>query len=172
MRAVLMSPPVDATSFVEQHQDCVWTYLRLLGCDPASADDLTQETFLVVLRRPFEARGDRAARTFLRRTARNLYLASRRDAARRDEILRAEAAEAVWERRCPREEPEEYLQALRSCLEHLAERARTALGLRYEERRSGREIAAALGLSTGAVDALLHRTRERLRRCIEGKVVP
>jgi RNA polymerase sigma-70 factor (ECF subfamily) len=172
MRAALMRPAPDVASFVEQHQDSVWTYLRLLGCDQALADDLTQETFLVILRGSFEPRGEAATRTFLRRTARNLYLATRRDEARREAILRADAADALWERRVPREEPEAYLEALRSCLEQLAERARTALGLRYGERRSGAEIAAGLGLSAGAVHALLHRARERLRRCIAGKVAP
>ena len=36
-----------------RHQAGVWRYLRLLGCAPDLADDLVQETFLQVLRRPF-----------------------------------------------------------------------------------------------------------------------
>ena len=48
--------PLDATGelgpaeLIERHQRGVWRYLRMLGCDSSTADDLTQETFLQVHR--------------------------------------------------------------------------------------------------------------------------
>ena len=60
---------------VRRHQAAVWRYLRFLGCDPAQADDLTQETFLAVLEKPFEQRCDTATAAYLRTVARNRFLA-------------------------------------------------------------------------------------------------
>jgi RNA polymerase sigma-70 factor (ECF subfamily) len=167
-----MRPVLDVPAFVAKHRASVWTYLRLLGCDATEADDLTQETLLVVLQRSFQERSDAASRSFLRRTARQLYLASRRDETRREAILRAEAAEAVWQRRMPRDTPEEYLAALRSCLQQLADRTRRAIRMRYQEQRDGKEIGSVLGLTEGATNTLLHRARQRLRLCIERKIEP
>ena len=48
------SAPFDLAGMIRQHQAGVWRYLRVLGCDSAGADDLTQETFLAVLQKPFQ----------------------------------------------------------------------------------------------------------------------
>ena len=63
---------------IRQHQAGVWRYLRFLGAAPALADDLTQETFLEILRRAPVDRGAAALGGWLRATARNLFLAQRR----------------------------------------------------------------------------------------------
>ena len=47
----------DVIRLVQQHQAEVWRYLRFLGATAELADDLTQETFLQLLRAPFEDRG-------------------------------------------------------------------------------------------------------------------
>ena len=167
-----MPPAFDAATFVERHRATVWLYLRLLGCDAATADDLTQETFLIVLERPFEERSDAASRAFLRQTARHLWLSRRRDEERREQILLADAAEAIWRQRMPRESPEEYLAALRSCLDQLPDRAREAIELRYRDRLNGKAIAGRLGGTVTAANTLMHRAREILRKCIEGKITP
>ena len=75
------APPTtgfDPVELIETHQAGVWRYLRALGCQPAQADDLTQETFLAVLRKPFEYRGREAAAAYLRRVARRQWLMSAR----------------------------------------------------------------------------------------------
>lgn len=47
----------------------LWRYLRVLGADAATADDLVQEAFVVALRRPeFDASAPGAVFTFLRTT--------------------------------------------------------------------------------------------------------
>ena len=45
--------PLDVARLVREHQAGVWRYLRVLGCPATEAEDLTQETFLAVLTRPF-----------------------------------------------------------------------------------------------------------------------
>ncbi len=63
-----------------------------------------------------------------------------------------------------------YRGALRECLEELAATAREAVDLRYQEGASGVEIAAILGISEANVKVTMHRARQQLRGCIEGKL--
>ena len=49
-------------------------------------------------------------------------------------------------------------------------RARTAIDLRYRDGRSRAEIAAELNMAPEGIKTLLRRTRDSLRRCIEGKI--
>ncbi|HRJ79073.1 MAG TPA: sigma-70 family RNA polymerase sigma factor, partial [Planctomycetota bacterium] len=67
---------LDVEALIVAHQAGVWRYLRYLGCDRAQADDLTQETFLQVLRHGFEQRGERETAAYLRKVARNCFLMS------------------------------------------------------------------------------------------------
>lgn len=62
----------------------------------------------------------------------------------------------------------EALLSLRAALEALTERQREVLRLRYEERLSYREVAAVLGISESAVDRLLSRAVQALRRAVRG----
>src|SRR6056297_2544891 len=43
----------DLAQIVDDHQVALWRYLRALGCDSSEADDLLQDTFLMILRKPF-----------------------------------------------------------------------------------------------------------------------
>jgi RNA polymerase sigma-70 factor (ECF subfamily) len=73
----------DLAELVRLHQAGIWRYLRFLGCDEARADDLTQETFLAVHRRPFHQRGAAATAAYLRTVARHQYLMALRHDRRR-----------------------------------------------------------------------------------------
>jgi RNA polymerase sigma-70 factor (ECF subfamily) len=82
VKAAFMSAGLDLASLVKNHQAGVWRYLRALGCDPSEADELTQETFVAVLERPFEDYHPAATAAYLRTVARNLFLTARRKLAR------------------------------------------------------------------------------------------
>lgn len=155
----------DVTRLVQMHQDEVWRYLRFLGATAELADDLTQETFLQLLRAPFEDRGPAAFSGWLRTVARNLYVRS----FRRPPVPLAELdeLEAAWQRFARDDGGDETLDRLRRCLERLDGRARQAVQLHYEERRSRRDIADKLGIGEDGVKSLLRRTRTLLRDCIE-----
>jgi hypothetical protein len=72
--------------------------VRVLGADPATADDLVQETFVVALRRAdFDASAPGAVFTFLRTTARQLWLRNCRGTLTPRELAEADA---VWDARC------------------------------------------------------------------------
>ena len=57
---------------------------------------------------------------------------------------------------------------VRDAVEGLPRRDREILLLKYTEDWSYRELAGHLGVSESAVEARLHRARQRLRRAITG----
>jgi hypothetical protein len=70
MEVPLMAPPVLLEALFARFRPALWRYLRVLGCEPALADDLVQEVFVVVLQRPqFDGSKPGAAFAFLRTTA-------------------------------------------------------------------------------------------------------
>ena len=154
----------DVARLVREHQAGVWRYLRVLGCPAAEADDLTQETFLAVLTKPFQDYNRQATAAYLRQVARNLFISSRRRAVSAVEL---DEAEAAWLRWAVKDDGAELIAALRSCLESLTERVRQALELRFARGQSRAEIAAALGLSEAGAKNLLQRAKQHLRECVE-----
>jgi len=165
----LMERSVDVAALVEAHNANVWRYLRYLGCDRAMADDLTQETFLQIMQKPFEWRGQREAASYLRSVARNLFLVQ----VRRSKLIKTvedlEQADAAWER-AHGDEPDERQQALRECLEAVQGKAREVLHLQYREKAGGEEIAKRLGISAQNVRVIVHRARQSLKDCIQKKL--
>jgi len=148
-----------------EHARMVRRYLRVLGAAGADLDDLLQETFVVLLKREFEDRGGAAVATFLRTTARFLFLRRNRDA-----LPQVEAADAVWERRCGDDDGAGYLAALRACLATLGERARRIVQLGYDEDLGRASIAQQLGMTADGVKTALRRARDALRQCIERRL--
>ena len=165
-----MPPPPDILSLVQAHQAGIWRHLRFLGCAPDEADYLTQETFLSVLARPFEDRGPQAAAAYLRTVARNLLLNRRRRPGAFASLEDMQDAEEAWTSRIHDDTGEEYLQALRDCLETLSARARQALELQYRDGLSRTRIAEAVAVSEEGAKSLLQRSKEALRGCVESKV--
>jgi RNA polymerase sigma-70 factor, ECF subfamily len=159
----------DLESVVRQHQAGVWRYLRLLGCTPDAADDLTQETFLVVLRRGFERRGERETWSFLRQTARHIHLRQVRDKDRRTRELRADLVDGVWMEMAD-DAGDAWIEALRICVERLEGRPQEVVRLFYREGYSRANVARYLAMKETGVKTLLQRTRAVLRDCIRGEV--
>ena len=60
---------------------------------------------------------------------------------------------------------EEHVR-LRACVERLCDTQRAVVTLRLLEERAGEDVAAALGLTRGHVDVLLHRAKHALRACM------
>jgi len=162
----------DVATLVREHQAEVWRYLRYLGAGPELADDLTQETFLQLLRAPYQDQGRAARSAWLRTVARNFYLKSLRRPTASADLMQAEleVADAAWAGFAREDGGQEHLAALRQCLDELDGRARQAVHLQYEERRSRESLAAALGLSPDGVKSLMRRVRTALRACVERRI--
>ena len=178
MASEAASTGFDVARLVKEHQAGVWRFLRVLGCHPAEAEDLTQETFMAVLQKPFQDYNRSATAAYLRQVARNLLVDSRRRAARAVPATDISTAdldelEATWVRWADKysgrdnDDGAELLQALQRCLQTLAERARQALDLRFRDRLPRVEIAARLGMSEDGAKNLMQRAKQQLRTCIE-----
>ena len=154
-----------------QHQS-LWRFLRFLGCEPEQAEDLAQDALLAALEHQIQRLPAPQGATWLRTTARRLWIDELRRRKRRPDPQSLEHVdplllEKVWAR-CERaDHGESYRAALTTCLGQIDERHRRVLELRYTERASREVIAREFGLGEEGVKALLRRVRERLRVCIE-----
>lgn len=172
-------PAVDAeqqfSTLVLEHQAGLRAFIRMLGVDAASVDDLAQETFVVAYRRLAELDPTRSAGPWLRGIARNLVLNHRRSTARRlrhvhpvlAEVL--EATTGVAEDPAGRLHLDELVSHLRDCLDRLPARGRSLLAARYGAEDEAAALAET-GLNANAMRQALFRVRETLRRCLTGKV--
>lgn len=160
----------DPAQLIEKYQVGVWRYLRALGCEPALADDLTQETFLSVLQHPFTDFGPAATAAYLRKVAHNHFISSQRRVGKVIAVENIEEFDQAWEQWAGDDDGEAMVEALRECFQELTPRARLALEMRFRKRESRANIAAALGISEHGAKNLMQRAKQLLRKCIEGKV--
>lgn len=164
------SSDFDPAELIEKHQKGIWRYLRALGCDPSEADDLTQESFLAVLRHPFEYYSDAATAGYLRRVAYNQFISVRRRAGRISAVEDIEEFDRGWQEWTKgSDNGDDLLDALQDCLHELTERARMALEMRFRDRETRANIAAALEITEHGARNLMQRAKQQLKECIEIK---
>jgi RNA polymerase sigma factor (sigma-70 family) len=158
-------PVVVTPALVRAHQAALWRYLRVLGADADEAADLAQETFVVLLRRPVEDRGDAALRTWLRTTARHLFHAACRARRRSPLALDADAVERAWARYERDDDGAAYRTALARCLELLPAPQRELVeGAATAQRGDDR------GARTEAERSRLRRLKQALRDCVRRRI--
>jgi RNA polymerase sigma-70 factor, ECF subfamily len=160
----------DPVRLIETYQAGVWRYLRALGCEAALAEDLTQDTFLAVLQRPFQEVNHAATSAYLRKTALNLLISHRRRSGRVMTSEDIELLDRTWTRWAGDDGGEGTLDALRDCLKHLTERARLALEMRFRGDHSRTEIAQVLEITEHGAKNLMQRAKQQLRECVERKL--
>jgi RNA polymerase sigma-70 factor, ECF subfamily len=164
------APGSDVARLVQSHQAGVWRYLRALGCDPSLAEDLTQETFLAVLEKPFADFNPAATAAYLRTVARNLFISFQRRASRQVSVADLDELDVDWSRWAGDDAGQHLLTSLQECLKSLGDKARQAVELRYKAEASRAGIAASLGMSEDGAKNLLQRAKQALRECIERKI--
>lgn len=165
------STSYDPAEIIRTHQSGVWRYLRALGCEAAQAEDLTQETFLSVLQKPFVEYGPAATAAYLRKVAYNLFITVQRRAGRVTAVENVEDFDTAWTEWTGEDGGEAMVDALRLCLGQLTERARTALELRFRDKVARVQIGEALGITEHGAKNLMQRAKLQLRECIESKIV-
>jgi RNA polymerase sigma-70 factor (ECF subfamily) len=162
----------DQAAFLElyqRHRLPVFRFAyRLLG-SVESAEDITHDCFLSLIRKPGNFDGKRASlRTYLFAAARNLAMKEFRRSGREgalDELT--ESAEVS-----PRHEPlrrvlvDELVKHVREAVLALPPLQREALVLFEYEDLSLNEIANLTQSDVGAVKARIHRAREGLKRSL------
>ncbi len=157
----------------ERHRTPVFRFAcRMLGSAPP-AEDVTQECFLSVLRRPEAFQPQRASlRTYLCAIARHLALKQLHKRGQ-ETVLDDPEDGAARELRDPKAgDPlqeligDEAAVAVRRAVEDLPPLQREALVLFEYQELSLVDIAAVCEVDVGTVKSRLHRARERLRRTL------
>ncbi len=161
---------MDVEGLILKHQSGVWRYLRALGCDCSLADDLTQETFLAVLRKPFEQINEAATSAYLRRVAYHLLISHRRRFGRVLLTDQAESLEADWMRWAGFDCGETAIDLLADCFRRLTERAQTSLRMRFRDKAARQDIAAVLGVTEHGAKNLMQRAKAQLKECVESRL--
>lgn len=161
--------------WVELHQRALWRFARLLGARGTDADDLVQDALLAGLHKGIDRRDHGDAAAWLRGAVRNLWRMQQRTQRRRPAHVTldasAEVAAAALARHGGRDgSGDEWVAALRRCLEGLDGRARQAIELRYADRLSRAAMGDALAMGEEGVKTLLRRTREILFACVQRRV--
>jgi RNA polymerase sigma-70 factor, ECF subfamily len=155
----------------ERHRTPVFRFAcRVLGSAPL-AEDVTQECFLSILRRPDAFRAERASlRTYLCAIARHLALKQLRK--RGQETLVDDPPEAAGASAAPGADPlrrvveAEEAEAVRAAVLALPPLQREAVVLFEYQEMSLADVAAVCDTDVGTVKSRLHRARERLRRTL------
>jgi RNA polymerase sigma-70 factor (ECF subfamily) len=131
--------------------------LRTMGYG-AHADDIVQEAFLRLLRKPVPTRDADELRAYLFRTASNLVVDHWR-------AHKHESPEAAPERSATG--PDQALRLdIGRLFARLTPRERQMMWLAHVEGADHREIAALLGLRATSIRVLLSRARQRMARLL------
>ena len=164
-------------TLVERHHERVYQIaLGLLRC-PEEAEDVTQEVFVEVYQTIGRFRGEAALSTWLYRLATSQALRHRQRARaqKRFAFLTSlfgadnQVQHHVPDHRHPQAllEGQEQLHLLRQAIGRLPDQQHVAFSLRHEQQMSYEEIAAILQTTVPAVESLLFRARQTLRKRLQ-----
>lgn len=181
----------DSRAFAElaqRHLPAIETYARRILADETAAQDIAQETLLVLWQRSSEFKPEKARlTTWLHRVAHNRCI----------DLLRRQKRETTMPSSDLFDHQENGVQeygandasdvslgtapptsssassyeavAMDTALRQLPESQRTALVLTYYQNLSNREVASVMNSSTRAVESLLCRARGNLKKQLENQ---
>jgi RNA polymerase sigma-70 factor (ECF subfamily) len=149
----------------ERHASAVFRFAWIFMNSHADAEDITQESFLVIMRRAAAFDPDKAQfRTWMLSVTRHLCLQHKQRNCRAEQLeIEPHSQTASVEQAVIREEVE---AAVRRAVGVLPEAQREAIFLFEFEGLSLKEVSAVLEIDTNAVKARLHRGREQLKRSL------
>ncbi len=165
--------PVDWPATLAEHGRWLRTVILARVGEFAAVDDVMQEVATAALAKGHQLRDPSRAAPWLYRLAVVAALQYRRRQGRRrkllDRFVERHPPTAALAREC---DPLDWLLAdernalVRKALERLPRRDAEILLLKYTEDWSYKQVAEHLGLSTSAVEARLHRARQKMRRVL------
>lgn len=147
-------------TLVRQFQGDIYAWIVRIVRDPAIAEDLTVETLWRIYRSRDQFRPDGNFGAWARRIATNLALDSLRHKRPEESLLMEPVAPAPADQLLQRETQEKIRLAFR----RLPARLQAATTLALIEEQPYDEIAAALGISVGAVKVRVFRAVRLLRK--------
>tara|TARA_B100000809_G_scaffold183305_1_gene181127 strand:- start:1161 stop:1676 length:516 start_codon:yes stop_codon:yes gene_type:complete len=159
---------------VGEHRTTVFGLLFSLLRDRDLAEDLTQETFVVLLKKIDDIDVSQPILPWLLTTARNLAAnAQRRRNLENTIFLRGQTAIEVWGQLGDSmlgADWDDRLSALRECREGLSAPQKEAVDLFYDRGYGCEKIATALDAAASAIHNRLTRARKALFECIQNKL--
>ncbi len=164
---------VDWPAMLAEHGRWLRTVLLARVGEPSAVDDLMQEIATAAVEKGHQLRDPASAAPWLYRLAVVAALQYRRRQGRQRKLI-----DRFAERQLPTDsdtreaDPLDWLLAeerrslVRRALDRLPKRDAEILLLKYTEDWSYRQLADRLGMSTSAVEARLHRARQKMRRAL------
>lgn len=150
---------------VDEHLPAITRFAYRMLADRAEAQDVAQETFLRLWRELGRWEPRARLSTWLHRVAHNLCVDKLR--ARRRVTGSEDDDTADGRKSVPSQiEEHERAEAVQQALQALPERQRAALTLVYHQGLSNREAAQVLGVEVDALESLLARGRQGLRKLL------
>lgn len=163
----------DFAQMVLEHQGRIRVFIRMLGVVPAAVDDLAQDAFVVAYERRDMLDDPDGAGPWLRSIARNLVRNEMRKSARRRRVVNATLTEAMLAESSEGDAHawnDDWLAALRQCMETLPDHGRRLIDGRYGNGRKSAQLGEDTGKTAAAVRQSLTRLRKALRKCIEARL--
>lgn len=161
---------IDWDATLRANQNWLRTVIAARVGEPAAVDEVWQEVALAAFRQKAPLRDAGKAAPWLYRIAVTQSLMYRRKMGRRRKLLdRYTQQEHVQESDNRESNPLDWLltqerrQIVRDAFARLPQRDRETLMLKYYHNWSYKEMSDKMGASIAAIQARLHRARERLR---------
>lgn len=152
-----------------EHKRWLTTVLRARGVEAGSLDDAWQEVQMAAVAHADRLRDPDRLAPWLYRIAITCALQHRRRLGRRRKLSESYARDYIDRLSQTEPDPLDWLLAdeqrrlVRQAIEHLPSRDAELLLLKYTEDWSYRQLAEHMGVSASAIEARLHRARERMR---------
>lgn len=155
-------------TLLARHERMLTAYVTTLVTHPQDADDILQDAKVIMWRHFSRFQSGTNFGAWARKIAFHQVLSHRKRKKREGLQLSDSVIEIVAEE-FEQMEPqlEKRQKALSRCLNRLPEAQRQILRLRYHEQLSIETLAAQVNRTVTALYALLSRTRNSLRRCVD-----
>ncbi len=177
--------PSEPHTWLDRHGDALYRYALLRVREPATAEDLVQETLLAALRTHSRFAGESSERTWLIAILKNKIIDHFRHHAREAPLPESGDPDALvdglfmkssdhwlnfptaWQNPDTALENTRFWQVFAECMQGLPARQAQAFALTELEGLDTDNLCKALGVTASNAWVLLHRARLRLRECLD-----
>ena len=164
----------DAIRLLARHHSRLLAYVTLIVHDRHLAEDVLQETSVVVINRAVEKTTAKLFPAWSRRVARNIALEMLR--GRKGQLMATvepavlDSMETAWQEMDEGDSLLSRKQALRACMEKLSANSRNVLKMKYEDAMSGTAMAEHLGRSVDGLYVTISRIHKALADCVKARL--
>ncbi|MDP2339552.1 MAG: RNA polymerase sigma factor [Deltaproteobacteria bacterium] len=155
------------TSLVRRHQSAVRGFLRRLSGDPATADDLAQETFWKAHKALASWRGEGSLLSWLLSVAWRTWLSERRKVRHSREVVDDDAKDSLQAHRGVERTSRDVERDVQRAMLLLSDDERAAIALCFQSELTHEEAALVLHMPLGTLKSHVARAKEKLRAALE-----